>query len=56
MDPSKAGGLAEAFAVIRQAAFGQILLLVTGLGFVAFAAECFIEGAYRVVPARCWAS
>lgn len=51
MDPSRAGGFAEAFAVIRQAAFGRILLLVVGLGFVAFAAECVVEAAYRVVPA-----
>lgn len=52
MDPSKAGGLAEAFAIIRQATFGWILLLVVGFGFVAFAVECFVEATYRIVPAR----
>ena len=52
MDPTKAGGLAEAFAVIRQATFGRVLLLVVGFGFVAFAIECFVEAAYRILPAR----
>lgn len=52
MDPSKAGGLAEAFAVIRQATFGRLLLLVVGCGFLAFAVESFVEARYRIVPAR----
>jgi hypothetical protein len=52
MDPSRAGGFAEAFAIVRQAIFGRVLLLVLGIGFVAFAVECFVEAAYRIVPAR----
>ena len=52
LDPSRAGGFAEAFAIVRQATFGQILLLVLGCGFVAFAVECFVEAVYRIVPAR----
>ncbi len=52
MDPSRTGGFAEAFATVRQAVFGRILLLILGLGFVAFAVECFVEATYRIVPAR----
>jgi hypothetical protein len=52
LDPSRAGGFAEAFAIVRQAAFGRVLLLTLGLGFVAFAVECFVEAVYRIVPAR----
>ncbi len=52
LDPSKAGGFAEAFAIVRQAAFGRILLLLLGLGFVAFAVECCVEAFFRIVPAR----
>lgn len=52
MDPSRAGGFAEAFQIVRQAVFGRILLLILGCGFVAFAIECFVEAAYRIVPAR----
>jgi hypothetical protein len=51
MDPSHAGGFAEAFAIVRQGALGRILLLILGFGFVAFAVECFVEAAYRIVPA-----
>jgi hypothetical protein len=52
LDPSHAGGFAEAFAIVRQGAFGRILLLILGFGFVAFAIECLVEAAYRIVPAR----
>ena len=52
LDPSRAGGFAEAFAIVRQGTFGRILLLILGFGFVAFAVECFVEAAYRIVPAR----
>jgi hypothetical protein len=51
LDPSKAGGFAEAFAIVRQAVFGRILLLLLGFGFVAFAVECIVEAIYRFVPA-----
>ncbi len=51
-DPSEAGGLDQAFATVRQAAFGRVLLGVLGLGVIGFAIENFIEAVYRVVPAR----
>jgi hypothetical protein len=51
-DPSEAGGLAQAFETVRQAAFGRILLALLALGMIGFAIECFIEAAYRIVPAR----
>ncbi len=52
LDASKAGGFAEAFAIVRQAEFGRILLLFLGLGFGAFAVECCVESVFRIVPAR----
>lgn len=52
LDPSRAGGFAEAFAIVRQGSFGRLLLLILGFGFVAFAVECFVEAAFRIVPAR----
>lgn len=51
-DPSEAGGLEQAFRTVREAAFGRILLGLLGLGFVGFAVYCWIEAAYRIVPAR----
>jgi len=51
-DPSEAGGLEQAFQTVREAAFGRILLALMGLGFVGFAVYCWIEAAYRIVPAR----
>ena len=52
MDPSRAGGFAEAFLLVRNAAFGRVLLLVLAFGFIAFAVECLVEAVYRVVPVR----
>jgi hypothetical protein len=49
-DPSQAGGLQQALQIIREAAFGRILLGLVGLGLVAFAAYCFVEARYRIVP------
>jgi hypothetical protein len=51
-DASEAGGLAQAFEIVRQAAFGRFLLGLLALGMIGFAIECFIEAAYRIVPAR----
>lgn len=51
-DASEAGGLDQAFATVRQAAFGRVLLGLMGLGFVGFAVYCWIEAVYRIVPAR----
>lgn len=52
LDPTRAGGFAEAFALVRGAAFGRVALGVLGFGFIAFAIECLVEAAYRIVPAR----
>ena len=51
-DPSEAGGLAQAFETVRQQAFGRVLLGLLALGMLGFAIECFVEAAYRIVPAR----
>ena len=51
-DPSEAGGLEQAFATVREAAFGRVLLGVLAVGLLGFAIENFIEAAWRVVPAR----
>jgi hypothetical protein len=50
-NPDHAGGFAEAFALVREALFGRVLLGVLGFGFMAFAVECLVEAAYRLVPA-----
>lgn len=52
VDPEHAGGLADAFATVRQAAFGRVMLGVLAVGVISFAVECFVEAVYRVVPAR----
>jgi len=49
-DPSKAGGLQEALETLRRAAFGRILLGVTGAGLLAFSGYCFVQARYRIVP------
>lgn len=49
-DPSEAGGLGQAFATVRDAAFGRVLLALLGLGMVAFAVFCVLQAIYRIVP------
>ena len=51
LEASHAGGFADAFALVREARFGRAMLGVLGFGFVAFAIECLVEGAFRIVPA-----
>lgn len=51
-DPSAAGGLDQAFEVIRGAIFGRLLLAIVALGLVGFAVFCFVEAVYRIVPRR----
>lgn len=46
-DPGQAGGLSQAFDVVRGLAFGQILLAVVAFGLVAFAVYSFVEARYR---------
>lgn len=48
-DPSQAGGLKQAFDMIRSVAFGQILLGVMALGLLSFAVYSFIEAWYRKI-------
>lgn len=50
LDASRAGGFAEAFLMVRGLVFGRILLLVLGIGFMAFALECCVEAIYRFIP------
>ena len=49
-DASEAGGLNMAFAQIREAAYGRILLLAVAVGLVAFALFCLIKAVYGIVP------
>lgn len=49
-DPSEAGGLADAFRTIREAAFGRILLGLVALGLIGFAVFCAVNAVYRIVP------
>lgn len=51
-DPDKAGGLGQALAALRGAAFGQALLLAVAAGLLAFALFCWVMAAYGLVP-RC---
>lgn len=51
-DPSDAGGLGQAFAAVRGAAFGRVLLGILALGMLGFAVYCMIEAVYRIVPRR----
>ena len=51
-DPSKAGGIDEAFQTIRASPRGQIALGIVGLGLVAFAVYCFAEAIWRIIPRR----
>ncbi len=49
-DASEAGGLADAFRTIREAAFGRILLGLVALGLLGFAVFCAVSAVYRFVP------
>jgi Domain of Unknown Function (DUF1206) len=51
-DPEKAGGMSQAFAALRSAPFGRILLGLVAVGLVFFAALCFVNAIYRIVPRR----
>ncbi|MDF2231881.1 DUF1206 domain-containing protein [Albimonas sp. CAU 1670] len=51
-DPDKAGGLGQALAALRTAAFGQALLLAVAVGLIAFALFCLVMAVYGLVP-RC---
>ena len=51
-DPSRAGGMRDALRVVRNADASQTLFAVVGLGLLGFAAYCFVQAAFRIVP-RC---
>jgi hypothetical protein len=51
-DPSRAGGMRDALLMLRNADASQTLFAVTGVGLLGFAAYCFVEAAFRIVP-RC---
>jgi hypothetical protein len=51
-DPSRAGGLRDALLMVRKADASQALFALVGLGLVGFAAYCFVEAVFRIVP-RC---
>ncbi len=48
-DPSKAGGLGQAFDTLRDAPFGQVLIGVMAVGLLGFAVYCAVNAGYRVV-------
>ena len=52
MEPEHAGGFAEAFALVREAVFGRVLLGILGFGFISYGIESLVEAAFRIVPAR----
>jgi hypothetical protein len=51
-DPSRAGGMRDALLIVRNADASQTLFTVLGVGMIGFAAYCFVEAAFRIVP-RC---
>jgi hypothetical protein len=51
-DPSRAGGMRDALLMVRQADASQTLFAAVGLGLMGFAAYCFVEAAFRIIP-RC---
>lgn len=51
-DASRAGGMRDALLIVRNADASQTLFTALGLGLIGFAAYCFVEAAFRIVP-RC---
>ncbi len=49
-DSGQAGGLQEAFAAVRSAPFGRILLGLVGLGLVGFGVLNLVMARYRFIP------
>lgn len=49
-DASRAGGMRDALLIVRNADAGQTLLAALGLGLIGFAAYCFVEAAFRIIP------
>lgn len=51
-DPSRAGGMRDALLMVRNADVSQTLFTALGLGLIGFAAYCFVQAAFRIIP-RC---
>ena len=51
-DGARAGGLGQAFDAIRGVTAGRFLLFAVAMGLIAYALVCFVNAAYRLVPAR----
>ena len=51
-DPSRAGGMRDALLIVRNADASQTLFIALGLGLIGFAAYCFVQAAFRIIP-RC---
>jgi hypothetical protein len=51
-DPSRAGGMRDALLIVRNADASQTLFTTLGVGLIGFAAYCFVEAAFRIIP-RC---
>jgi hypothetical protein len=51
-DPSRAGGMRDALLIVRNADQSQTLFTALGIGLIGFAAYCFVEAAFRIIP-RC---
>jgi len=51
-NPSRAGGLRDALLIVRNADASQTLFIVLGFGLLGFAAYCFVEAMFRIIP-RC---
>ncbi|MGX9855590.1 DUF1206 domain-containing protein [Limimaricola variabilis] len=50
LDPSEAGGLAEAFDWLREKPYGTVLVTTLAVGLLGFSLFCFVNAAYRIVP------
>lgn len=51
-DADQAGGLSQAFELVRSQAYGRYLLGFLAAGMFAFGIYCWIETAYRILPTR----
>ncbi len=50
LNPSEAGGLAEAFDWLREQPFGTALVTALAVGLLGFSLFCFVNAAYRIIP------
>lgn len=48
--PSEAGGLGQVFSFLTSQPFGQAIVVAICIGLAGFAAFCFVNAAYRIVP------